>query len=321
MLMAVSVGDFGTRVLEQTGLSTVVQERVAISLFAVVLIWLVRLLLVRAFDARIEDDNKVYAWRRGVTWVSYLVVLLILLRIWIDGLTGFATFFGLVAAGVAIALAAPLQSMAAWLYILIYRPFTIGDRIVIGEQMGDVVDIRLFSTVIYELGDWVGHEQSTGRIIHIPNKFVLEDTVLNASRGLGLLWNEIEVLLTFESNWKLAKTILIEILSKEVEEKQVEAAKKARKAKREMKVQVGSLEPTIFTSTRDSGVLLTMRYLCDVDERRMSEHRVWEQVLTAFAAEDDIDFAYPTQRAYLNMYEGKQSLQKEGLTGAKRGPL
>ena len=309
LVMAVELGEVGDWVLAQTGLTVVVQERVVVSLVGITLVWLLRTLLVRAFDARIEDDDKVYAWRRGVTWASYIVVLLVLLRIWIDGLTGFATFFGLVAAGVAIALAAPLQSMAAWLYILVYRPFTIGDRIVIGEQMGDVVDIRLFSTVIYELGDWVGHEQSTGRIIHIPNKLVLEETVLNASRGLGLLWNELDVLLTFESNWQSAKDILFGILSTEVEEKQAEAAKKARKAKREMKVKIGRLEPVVYTSTRESGVFLSMRYLCNVEERRVSEHRIWEAVLTEFAKHDDIDFAYPTQRAYLNMYEGKSALR------------
>jgi len=32
---------------------------------------------------------------------------------------------------------------------------------------------------------------------------------------------------------------------------------------------------------------------------------VWEDVLDAFAANDDIDFAYPTHRFYDNTVEGK----------------
>ncbi len=65
------------------------------------------------------------------------------------------------------------------------------------------------------------------------------------------------------------------------------------------------LTPIVYTSVEDSGVLLTIRYLCIPHDRRGSAQEIWEDILTRFAECDDIDFAYPTQRFYYNTSEGK----------------
>ncbi len=64
-------------------------------------------------------------------------------------------------------------------------------------------------------------------------------------------------------------------------------------------------DPRVWTSVADSGVLLTLRYLCDPRQRRNSAELIWEDILDAFAGIDDIDFAYPTVRRYINPVEGK----------------
>ena len=48
-----------------------------------------------------------------------------------------------------------------------------------------------------------------------------------------------------------------------------------------------------------------MRYMCNPRERRLIEEKIWEDILKKFAECDDIDFAYPTQRFYNNLTEGK----------------
>ena len=67
------------------------------------------------------------------------------------------------------------------------------------------------------------------------------------------------------------------------------------------------LTPAVYTTVKDSGVLLTVRYLIDPRQRRGSEQAIWEDILKAFAQCDDIDFAYPSQRMYLNLLEGKSN--------------
>lgn len=51
--------------------------------------------------------------------------------------------------------------------------------------------------------------------------------------------------------------------------------------------------------------MLTVRYLCEPRKRRADQQAIWEDILDAFSTCDDIDFAYPTQRFYNNMFEGK----------------
>ncbi len=56
--------------------------------------------------------------------------------------------------------------------------------------------------------------------------------------------------------------------------------------------------------------MLTIRYLVDPRKRRTTEHKIWEQILDTFAEHEDIDFAYPTQRVYYNLQEGKKGTVK-----------
>jgi small-conductance mechanosensitive channel len=70
-------------------------------------------------------------------------------------------------------------------------------------------------------------------------------------------------------------------------------------------IRLDKLTPIVYTSVSDSGVMLTIRYLTQVQRRRNMEREIWEAVLHAFAREDDIDFAYNTQRVFYNPREGK----------------
>jgi small-conductance mechanosensitive channel len=185
------------------------------------------------------------------------------------------------------------------------RPFGVGDRIQIGDDAGDVIDLRVFQFTLMEIGNWVDADQSTGRIIHIPNGKVFTEALANYSKGFQYIWNEIPVLLTFESNWQKAKEILIRIVTEDSEALSKRAAEKVEDASRKFMIFYAKPTPAVFTSVKDSGVLLTMRYLCDPRNRRVSAEAIWEHILEEFAKCDDIDFAYPTRRYYDNLTEGK----------------
>jgi hypothetical protein len=66
------------------------------------------------------------------------------------------------------------------------------------------------------------------------------------------------------------------------------------------------LTPIVYTSVESCGVLLTMRLLVEPHKRRDCEHNIWEDILVEFHQQKDIDFAYPTQRFYNNLTEGKK---------------
>jgi small-conductance mechanosensitive channel len=288
------------------GLSPEVQTKIFESLFVILVIIIIQRLVKRFLLRKISDIKIKYQWQKISLYIAVFLIILFLINTWLNIFGSVATFLGLISAGIAIALKDPLVNMVAWLFILIRQPFKVGDRIQIGDIAGDVIDIRLFQFSLNEIGNWVDAEQSTGRIIHIPNGKVFTDAQSNYTAGFEYIWHEIPVLLTFESNWKKAKKILTDVVTEHGVKLSQEAEKQIKAAARTFLIFYNKLTPIVYTTVKDSGVLLTLRYMCNPRERRSMEEIMWEDILNKFAECDDIDFAYPTQRFYNNSTEGKQ---------------
>jgi hypothetical protein len=161
-----------------------------------------------------------------------------------------------------------------------------------------VIDIRMFRTTLLEIGNWVDADQSTGRIVHVPNGKVLTTDVFNATEGFGYLWHEIPVVITFESDWRRAEELVLESLLAVGGGTSEEAAIRIRRAARAYKIRYTHLTPTVYLTVRQSGVLLTGRLLVDTRRRRTVEQQIWRHLLEAFEAEPSIELAYPTTRFY-----------------------
>jgi small-conductance mechanosensitive channel len=292
---------------EEIGLSSVNQRKILISLTIIVVVWVLRFLILKLVWRQTEDPRLRYQWKRSIGLALSLISIILISSVWISAFARFGAFLGLFTAGLAIALKDPLTNIAGWLFINTRKPFSVGDRVQIGENTGDVIDIRLFQFAILEVGNWVQGDQSTGRIIHIPNGIVFVQSQANYSKGFQYIWNEIPVLITFESNWELTRTILEKIINKHAEHLTKTVEKQIKEATKKYLITYMHLTPVVYTSVKDSGILLTIRYLCDVRKRRTSEHDIWEDILREFAKNRDIEFAYPTTRFFNQHLEGPDS--------------
>jgi len=301
-----------SRWLHQTlGLSPESQWAVANTIIIVLALWLARRILLRGISRRVTDPHAQYRWRKTTAYLAFFIAFVFVVRIWFQGFQQLSTMVGLVSAGIAIALKDPLVNLAGWVFIVWRRPFEMGDRIEVGRGVaGDVIDMRIFAFTLMEIGNWVHADQSTGRVIHIPNGRVFTETVANYSKGFKYIWDEIGVLVTFESNWRDAKSILDEIVRRNAEHLGDDAERRLREVTRRFMIFYSKLTPIVYTSVEDSGVMLTMRYLTEPQARRSRAQAIWEDVLAAFAQRDDIDFAYPTTRYYYNAREGKPGASK-----------
>jgi small-conductance mechanosensitive channel len=296
-----------TNWLERTmGINPEFQSKIITSVVIIFVLWLIRQIILRIYFRKNQDLRTQYRWRKTSVYIAFTIGFLLIGRIWFEGFNSVATFLGLLSAGLAIALKDPLVNLAGWMFILWRKPFIVGDRIQIGENSGDVIDIRIFQFTLMEIGNWVDAEQSTGRLLHIPNGKIFSDVQANYTAGFNYIWNEILVLVTFESNWKKAKEILFSIISTSAEQLSKSAEEKIKEASRKFMIFYSKLTPIVYTSVRDSGVMLTIRYLCDPRKRRSSEEEIWEEILIQFSKCSDVDFAYPTQRFYNNLSEGKR---------------
>jgi small-conductance mechanosensitive channel len=302
-------------IYQNWGIEDHIQYRIFYSLLVFLFIGLIRYVLLQVVNKRIQDIKFKYYWQNAIKYSASILGIIIIVAIWLKEIRSVALTLGLLSAGLAVALRDPIVNMAGWLFILIRKPFTVGDRIQIGEHAGDVIDIRVFQFTINEIGNWVEADQSTGRVIHIPNGKIFLEAQANYSQGFSHLWNEIAVLVTFESNWKKAKDILMDIVQKNTAHLTDAAKKTLMEASRKFMIFYTTLSPNVYTRVKDSGVQFTMRYICEPKKRRLTEHQIWEDVLTEFAKHKDIDFAYPTQRFYFNPREGKGKQEDNKDTG------
>ena len=294
------------------GLAISTQEKIFESLVIVAVLLVLRFVLVRAVNQWISDVTQKYFWRRVVGYSLGAFALILVGRVWFQGIQALATAIGIAGAGLFIALQDSLLNIAGWAFIVLRHPFRVGDRVESGGIQGDVIDIRLFQFSILEIGNWVDADQSTGRIIHIPNGKVFKDPLVNYSQGFEFIWNELPVLVTFESNWEEAKKILQQIADDKAEKFSKEAEKEIVKAAEKYMILFNKLTPIVYTAVKNSGVMLTIRYLTRPRTRRGTEEAIWEEILRAFARREDIDFAYPTTRFYNNYSEGKSGTRPDG---------
>lgn len=280
------------------GISPEHQAKILYSVLIILVLSIIRFSILKIVWRFTEDPKQRYKWKRSVSFTIGLLTVILIASVWIKAIGQFGAFLGLFTAGLAIALKDPLTNIAGWIFILTRNPFNLGDRVQIGDQAGDVIDIRLFQFTLLEIGNWVDSDQSTGRIIHIPNGTVFTKAQANYSSGFQFIWNEIGILVTFESNWFLAREILLKIVSDHAKELSSDAEKRIIEASKKYMIFYQYLTPIVYTSVKDSGIQLTMRYICDPRKRRVTEHLIWEDVLTAFATHADIEFAYPTLRYF-----------------------
>ena len=285
---------------ELLGMNAATQGRVLSSVLVIIILFVLRRALLAVVSRRVEDPTSRYRWAKTSAYTASLIGLAVVIQIWFIALRSLSTFLGLLSAGLAIALRDLVADFAGWLFILFRRPFDLGDRIQIGSHAGDVIDRRIFQFSIMEIGNWVGADQSTGRVIHIPNQRVFLEPLANYSAGFPYLWNELKVLVTLESDWKKAKTLFAEITKEITKDVVAEAQGPRKEGDQRFLIHYRTLTPAVYTSVEESGVLLTVRYLCRPRERRGTSEALWEEILQAVSRTEGIELAYPTQRLVID---------------------
>lgn len=275
-------------------------RRLILSLLIFVAVLFLRRLVLRFVDRKEMGNSRRYRWRKVSGWGTVVLLLALIAPLWFDGAGQLLTYLGLLSAGIAVALRDPIANLFGWLFILVRNPFELGDRIEIDSVKGDVIDQRVFEFTVMEVGNWVDSEQSTGRLVHIPNAKVFQSPLANYSQGSDFLWHEVEIVVTFESDWRKAKDILQDIADRLANHLAPLADSQMRQASSRFFLAVGTLTPKVYTRLRREGVGLTVRYLTPVRRRRTGEEELVETMLEAFDGEPDIQLAYPTQRVVLS---------------------
>lgn len=282
-------------------------EKLAIFLLVGLALYGLSRLIRRGIEAHIEDVNQRHQLRKIVTYTFWIALVTAGVTLFAENLAlaDIGTVLGLIAAAITIALADVVRSLAGWIYINSRRGVEVGSRVEVGGVIGDVIDIGLLKTTLLEVGEPLVHAmQSTGRIVTVPNSVFLDKNVISSATVNPLVWQEIQVLVSFESDWKRAREIMREVAMELYEEIVPDLKAGFENLEHEYAFRLGSTAPFVYTEIADSGVLLTIRNLTPVRRRRSLTDRISEAILDRFAQDPDIDFAYPTYRIYKLGEEG-----------------
>ncbi|HSJ28087.1 MAG TPA: mechanosensitive ion channel domain-containing protein [Acidimicrobiia bacterium] len=274
-----------------------VTGRAVLTVVLVAILVVVRWLVLRAAHGRVDSGAVYFRTKKWIGYTVTVVGVLGLTRIWFGGTGGVGTYLGILSAGIAIALANVLENLAGWVFIMTRRPFRVGDRIEIEGRSGDVVDIRAFRFSMLEIGNWVAADQSTGRLIHVPNGKVFTQQLSNYTEGFPYIWDEVTLRVTFESDWRAAERVVRDALAAHAPDTEDEAVTDAiREAGHQYLIRYRHLTPTTYLRVMEYGVEIAGRYLVGVRTRRSVADAVWRSVVESVRAEPSVEFAYPTTR-------------------------
>src|SRR5271165_5057077 len=173
-------------------------------------------LLERTLPRHFRERDARYRVRKFVVYAGYAVVILLVTILFEDRLGRISFALGVAGAGVVVALQDVIASFAGWFAIGLSNLYTVGHRIQIGETRGDVIDISVIRTTLMETGSWVSRDLYSGRVVRVPNSYVLKGLVYNYSQGFRFVWDEIKVPLTANSDQHLARAVLLRVAKETV---------------------------------------------------------------------------------------------------------
>jgi len=242
------------------------------------------------------EDTRIRFWTRQVINVAATVILLVgLLSTWFDNPANLALGAGLASAGLAFALQKVVTSIAGYFVILRGKTFNVGDRITMGGVRGDVLALGFIQTTIMEMGQpppvqnaapamWVMGRQFTGRIVTVTNSKIFDEPVYNYSRDFPLIWEEMQIPVTFTCDRERAERILLDAAERHTKTQRETGTEALQAMMRRFAMPAAEVEPRVFYRITDNWLELGLRFLSPAHGARALKDAMSRDILRAFDA-------------------------------------
>lgn len=238
----------------------------------------------RLIGRSVEDRADRYRARKAALFLGYLGAVLLIAIIFSDSLQKIGVALGVAGAGIAFALQEVITSAAGWVAVSLGSFYHVGDRVQLGGIKGDVIDIGVLRTTIMEVGEWVGGDNYTGRIVRVANSFVFKEPVYNYSADFPFLWDEIRIPVRYDSDYGLARQILHQVADEIVGDYTRTAHEAFDRVVRSYSIEEASTEPTVLVTANDNWVEFTLRYTVDYRRRRATKDELFMRILEEIEA-------------------------------------
>jgi len=280
----------------------------ATSIAMIIVFFVLFLLLVKYLVRRYMSDNdRFYTINKALNFTFVTVLAITLLFAYIENVNYLVTILGFASAGIAIAMKDWFMSIMGWLTIMFGGAVHVGDRVKFVrdgvEYVGDIVDISMLRMTMHEdvtLTTYTTNRR-TGRMIFIPNNFIFTDMIANYSHaGLKTVWDGIDFVVTFDSDFKKAASIAKEVTKKYSKGYTDITRKQLNKLRSQYHIKNTAVEPRILTFIEPYGMKISAWYLTNSYATLTLRSTISAEIISRIQAEEGISLAFPTQSIYVD---------------------
>ena len=250
----------------------------------------------------ISDNQRYYMANKIINFTNFFLISMVLLFSFLENVTYFVTVLGFASAGIAIAMKDLFMSALGWMVIVIGGSFHVGDRVKVykgnHEYVGDIIDISFLRMTILEDITLTTYEvnRRAGRIIFIPNNYIFTELLANYTHGkIKTVWDGVDVMITFDSNYKKAQHLVREIVKKYSKGYTEISRKQLNMLRSQYSLKNINVDPRVYTFIEDYGVKISCWYMTNSYATLTLRSNIYANILEALQEADDIQIAYPTQ--------------------------
>lgn len=267
--------------------------------FGLILLTTLRIQLKQGNDGEVKMLGSLYK-------VLFFFALLMGIMLVFGKMQSFGAFFSMFG-GMLLgwSLQAPVSGFAAWVMVIMMRPYKLGDRIQFPSLglIGDVVKFSPMYLTLNQVGGTIGSEEPVGRMIHVPNAMLFAQVAINYTykqqkQAGSYILDEAVFRITLDSDWDTVEKVLLNT-AKEVTERIIEET---------------GAEPYVRADTWEYGTLFRLRYMTDATDRPRIMYEIVKRATKEIQKNKNVDLAIPYVYSFKRGYDGASATSKHSET-------
>ena len=257
---------------------------VFISLLIILIANIIRQIVLRLSLKKDLNSREKYMYNKKGHAIFSIIVFVLLFLVWSDYLKSFITIITFISTAITLSIKDIVFNWVSGIYIRTSKIFSLEDRIEVNGLRGDVVNINKTGFDLLEIGDRVNSEQSTGRIVHVPNSIVFSYPVKNYVRAFKYIWDEMNIKIPLDADVLKTKKELYRILKKNATLRDIpnKMENEVNNASSEYRIYFNNLEPIIYVEIVESHIEMYLRFLVHPKKMRGIENSIWLDILKEY---------------------------------------
>ena len=219
------------------------------------------------------------------TIVLWTIVCAVVGLSFVTEISTFATFAGLLTAGLAVAMQSVLVSVVGYFFLIGKYGIRVGDRIQIGAVVGEVIDLGLVRMHLMELNQQ-GPLGPTGRVVAFANLIVFQASggLFKQIPGVNLSWHETTLTLPAVKDYAALKDKLLAAISAVLSSYSEEITRQTREiARTAASGAVSDSTPQVQMHLANGQMQALVRYPVHLQHAAEIDERVAQAVLKVIA--------------------------------------